>query len=127
VFVTGLIASVPGGFSQSILKDAETAQVEKLRIAAKFDEIRGPLTLVPVATEEALSAIVHKEPMSLVTRTRVPRVVTSVGYWPPTEEAMLKVKARIEAGDLVTFEEIESSNLADAWRLPMSNPTPKNS
>ncbi|WP_441234476.1 restriction endonuclease [Bradyrhizobium sp. 930_D9_N1_4] len=115
--VTGLIASVPGTFSQVILKNAEARQVERLHISAKFEEIKGPLTLETVTSEEALSAIVHKEPMSLVTRIRVPRLVTDLGYWPPSEEALQRAKALFEAGKPVTFEDIESSNLVDAWRF----------
>jgi len=117
VTVTGFTASIPGTFSHSVLSDAEAGGIERLRISAKFDEIKGPLTLEPVASEEALSAIIYKEPMSLVTRVRVPRLVTSVGYWPPSEEAAEKVKALIDAGKPVTFDDIESSNLADAWRF----------
>jgi hypothetical protein len=119
VTVTGLIASVPGTFSRSILKNAEAGGIERLQVSAKFEEIKGPLTLEPVDSEEALSAMVHKEPMSLVTRIRVPRIVTSVCYWPPSEEAMQKAKALFDAGKPVTFQDIESSNLADAWRLRM--------
>jgi hypothetical protein len=118
VTVTGLIASVPGTFSHSILKNAEARGIERLRVSAKFEGIKGPLKLEPVNSEEALSAMVHKEPMSLVTRVRVPRIVTSVGYWPPSEEAMQKAKALFDTGKTVTFEDIESSNLAAAWRLP---------
>ena len=117
VTVTGLIASVPGTFSRSILKNTDAGEIERLRVSAKFAEIKGPLTLEPVNSEEALSAMVHKEPMSLVTRIRVPRMVTSVGYWPPNEEAVQKAKALFDAGKPVTFEDIESSNLADAWRF----------
>lgn len=115
--VTGLIASVPGTFSQSILRNADAGQVERLHISAKFEKIKGPLTLEPVTSEEALSAIAQKEPMSLVTRVRVPRLVTDFGYWPPSEEAMQKAKALFDAGKPVTFEDIETSNLADAWRF----------
>jgi hypothetical protein len=115
VTVTGFAAAVPGTFSHGVLKNAEAGSIERLRISAKFDEIKGPLTLEPITSEEALSAIVHKEPMSLVTRVRVPRLVTSVGYWPPSEETARKVKAMVDAGKPVTFEDIESSNLADAW------------
>lgn len=115
--VTGLTASVPGIFSQSILRNADAGQVERLHISVKFEKIKGPLTLEPVTSEEALSAIAHKESMSLITRVRVPRLVTDFGYWPPSEEAMRKVKALFEAGKPVTFEDIETSNLADAWRF----------
>jgi hypothetical protein len=115
VTVTGLIASVPGTFSHSILKNAEAGAIEKINVSAKFEETKGSLKLEPVSSEEALSAIVHKEPMSLVTRVRVPRIVTSVGYWPPTEQSAQKAKTLFDAGKPVTFEDIESSNLADAW------------
>jgi len=43
--VTRLIASVPGTFSQSILRNSKAGQVERLHISAKFEEIKGPLTL----------------------------------------------------------------------------------
>ncbi|WP_375787759.1 restriction endonuclease [Bradyrhizobium sp. Pha-3] len=119
VTVTGLIASVPGTFSRSILKNAEAGEIERLRVTAKFGEIKGPLTLEPVNSEGALSDIVHKEPMSLVTRVRVPRIMTSVSYWPPSDEAMKKAKALFDAGKPVIFDDVESSNLADAWRIPI--------
>jgi hypothetical protein len=118
VTVTGLIASVPGTFSHSVLKNAEEGAIEKIKVSAKFEKIKGSLELEPVSSEEALSAMVHKEPVLLVTRIRVPRIVTSVGYWPPSEEAIQKAKALFDAGKPVTFEDIESSNLADAWRFP---------
>jgi hypothetical protein len=117
VTVTGLIASVPSTFNQSILRNAEVGQIERLRISAKFEEIKGPLTLEPVASEEALSAIAQKQPMSLVTRVRVPRLVTDFGHWPPSEEAMQKAKALFDAGKPVTFEDIVTSNLANAWQI----------
>jgi len=117
VTVTGLIASVPGTFNHSILKKAEAGEIERLRVSTEFDEIKGPLKLDPVSSEEALLAMVHKEPMSLVTRVCVPRIVTSVCYWPPSDEAMKKAKALLDAGKPVTFDDIESSNLADAWRF----------
>jgi Restriction endonuclease len=116
VIVTGLIASVPGTFSHSILKNAEAGEIERLQVSAKFEAIKGPLTLEPVDSEETLSAMVHKQPMSLVTRIPVPRMVTGFGYWPLSETSLQKAKALFDAGKPVTFEDIESPNLADAWR-----------
>jgi len=112
---TGFFASVPGNFTQSVLKDTEAGQITKLHISAKIEEIKGPLTMEPITSEEALSAAFQKQPLSLMMRIRVPRIVTDFGYWPPNDEAMQKVKALLEAGMPVTFDNVESSNLADAW------------
>lgn len=117
VNVTGWMASVPGTFSHSILKNTEVGKIDRVHISAKFDEIKGPLTLEPVNSEKALADIVKKEPMAVVMRVRVPRIVSNVGYWPPTAEAMQKVKALFDAGKPVTFEDIESPNITDAWRF----------
>jgi hypothetical protein len=122
VTVTGLIASVPGTFSHSIPTNAEAGEIEKIQVSAKFEEIKGSLELEPVGSEEALLDIVHKAPLAAVMRLPVPRIVTSVGYWPPSVEAVEKAKALFDAGTPVTFEDIESSNLADAWRFDKTPP-----
>jgi hypothetical protein len=88
VTVTGWMASVPGTFSHSILKDTEIGKIDRVHISAKFDEIKGPLTLEPVSSEEALADIPKKERMAVVMRVRVPRIVSNLGYWPPTAEAI---------------------------------------
>ena len=117
VTVTGWMASVPGTFSHSILKDTEIGKIDRVHISAKFDEIKGPLTLEAVNSEEALADILKKERMAVVMRVRVPRIVSNLGYWPPTAQAMQKAKALFDAGKPVTFEDIESPNIMDAWRF----------
>jgi hypothetical protein len=117
VTVTGWMASTPGTFSQSILKDTEARKVDRVHISAAFDEIKGPLTLEPVISEETLSDIHKNQQMAFVLRVRVPRIVSDVGYWPPTEQAAQKVKALIKAGKPVTFADMESTNILDAWRF----------
>jgi hypothetical protein len=115
VSVTGLIASMPGTFTRSILTDTGTGEIDRLHISAKFDEIKGPLALEPVTSEEALSHVRAKEPMTVEMRVRVPRIVSNLGYWPLTAQAMRKAKALLDAGRPVTFDDIETSNIADAW------------
>jgi hypothetical protein len=117
VNVTGWMASVPGTFSRSILKDTEIGKIDRVHISVKFDEIKGPLTLEPVNSEEALADILEKEQMAIMERVRVPRIVSDVGYWPPTAEAAQKAKALLEAGKPVTFGDMESTNIMDAWRF----------
>ncbi|UFW90485.1 hypothetical protein BjapCC829_18895 [Bradyrhizobium barranii] len=115
--MTGWTASVPGTFTRSILKDTGTGEIDRMHISAKFDEIKGPLALELVTSEDALSHVRPKEPMTVVMRVRVPRIVSNFGYWPLTTQAVQKAKTLLDAGKPVTFEEIESSNLADAWRF----------
>ena len=115
--VTGWMASAPGVVSQSVLKDTKAGTIDRVHVSAKFDEIKGPLTLEPVNSEATLADIVKKERTSLVIRVRVPRIVSDVGYWPPTSEAVQKVKALLDAGTPVTFEGLESTNIMDAWRF----------
>ena len=117
VSVTGWMASAPGTFSRSILKDAEAGKIDRVHISAAFDEIKGPLTLEPVNSEEVLADIHKKERMAVVLRVRVPRIVSDVGYWPPTAQAMQKVKALLDAGKAVTFDGIEGPNIMGAWRF----------
>lgn len=117
VTVTGWMASASGVVSQSVLKDTKAGTIDRVHVSAKFDEIKGPLILEPVNSEAALADIVTKERTSLVIRVRVPRIVSDVGYWPPTVEAAQKVKALLDAGTPVTFEGIESTNIMDAWRF----------
>jgi hypothetical protein len=115
VTVTGLIASIPGTFSRSILRDAAAGTIDRVHIAAKFEQIKGPLTLQRLNSEEDLADSINKAQMRVVMRVRVPRIATSVGYWPPTEQAVEKAKALFAAGKPLTFDDIESSNIADAW------------
>lgn len=121
VTVTGLIASVPGTFSQSILKNTEAGTIDRVRISAKFDEIKGPLILEPLNSEQALPDVFKKQQVTVVTRVRVPRIVSNVGFWPPNEESTRKVKALFEAGKPVTFEDVESPNIMEAWRFDRSS------
>ncbi|MCK1705216.1 hypothetical protein IVA86_28375 [Bradyrhizobium sp. 146] len=65
----------------------------------------------------ALADIIEKQRNSLVMRVRVPRIVSDVGYWPPTIEAMNKAKALVDAGKPVRFEDMEGTNIMDAWRF----------
>jgi hypothetical protein len=115
VTVTGLIASLPGTFSRGILKDAVAGTIERVQISAKFDEIKGPLTLTPVSSEKDLDEVITKEKLTIVTRVRVPRIVSNAGYWPLTVQALRKAKTLFDAGKPIAFEHIESSNIADAW------------
>jgi hypothetical protein len=115
VTVTGLIASLPGTFSRGILRDAAAGTIERVQISAKFDEIKGPLMLTPVSSEKDLDEVVIKEKLTIVTRVRVPRIVSNAGYWPPSAQALKKAKALLDAGKPIAFEHIESSNIADAW------------
>lgn len=120
VSVTGWMASAPGTFSHSILKSTEAGKIDRVHISAKFDGIKGPLTLEPVNSEEALADILKKEQMTVVMRVRVPRIISDVGYWPPTNKAMQKAKALFDAGKPVTFADIETTNIMDAWRFNRS-------
>jgi hypothetical protein len=111
------MVSAPGIVKHGILRDAQAGTVDRVHIAARFEEIKGPLTLEPVTSEKVLADIVEQQRNSLVMRIRVPRIVSDVGYWPPTVEAMNKVKALFEAGKKITFEDMEGSNIEDAWRF----------
>ena len=106
---------MPGTFSRSILKNAEAGTIDRVQVSAKFAEVKGPLALEPVASEEDLADRLNGEQMSVTVRIRVPRIATGVGYWPPTERAVQKAKALFEAGKPLTFEDMESSNIANAW------------
>ncbi|VIO68828.1 hypothetical protein CI1B_23780 [Bradyrhizobium ivorense] len=120
VTVTGWMASAPGIVKHGILRDAQAGTIDRVHIAATFEETKGPLTLEPVTSEKALADIVEKQRNSLVMRIRVPRIVSDVGYWPPTVAAMNKAKALFDAGKKITFEDMEDTNIMDAWRFKTS-------
>ncbi|MDG9696597.1 hypothetical protein QC281_41870, partial [Streptomyces sp. DH17] len=88
VTVTGWMASALGIVKHGILRDAQGGTIDRVHIAARFEEIKGPLTLEPVTSEKVLADIVEQQRSSLVMRIRVPRIVSDIGYWPPTVEAM---------------------------------------
>jgi hypothetical protein len=117
VWVTGWMASTPGTFRQSVLKDTEAGKINRVHISAAFEESKGPLTLEPVMSEKALDDIHEKKQMALVVRVRVPRIVSDVGYWPPTAQTAEKAKALLDAGKPVTFADMEGTNIMDAWRF----------
>jgi hypothetical protein len=117
VTVTGWMASAPGVVKRSILKDAQVGTVDRVHIAATFDKIKGPLTLEPLDSEKALANFVEKQRDSLTIRVRVPRIVSDIGYWPPTIDTMNKAKALLDAGKPVTFDDMESTNIMDGWRF----------
>lgn len=120
VTVTGLMASVPGTFTRSILQDTEVRKISRVHISARFDEMKGPLTLEPVDSEEILAEAIKNAQVTVVTRVRVPRIISNVGFWPPSERAVQKVKELFKAGKPVTFEDVESSNIMEAWRFDRS-------
>jgi hypothetical protein len=117
VSVMGWMASALGLFSRSVLKDTQVGKIERVHISANFEEIKGPLTLEPVQSEAELAEALGKEHVSLLMRVRVPRIMSDVGYWPPNAKTAQKAKALFEAGKKVSFDDIEGSNLLDAWRL----------
>lgn len=58
-------------------------------------------------SSEAKTAVVH--------RVRVPRIVVASLFWPPSTEAVMRIRELIANGEEVTFARVESQDLARAW------------
>ena len=115
--VEGRVASLHGTYSRRVLKDAQAANIERVQVAADFSPPQKVQNLSHIESEDELSALVDQDKLHILTRVRVPRLLTSLGFWPQSVEEAERAKALIERGEPVTFDALGVTNLADAWRF----------
>lgn len=115
--VVGYAGTVPGTASALSLRDHDTSQLYALRVDADF---QGPNTLqLHAVIDEATAATRPNERVgaAVVThRVRVPRIVTTGLFWPPSQDAIAKVIALRNAGERLDFARIEGRDLSRAWQ-----------
>ena len=115
VLVTAQVLAVEGEATHLSLMDVPTQATERVRIDARFPELPASVDLVGFDSEAKLQAHLKQGAVHVCTRLRVPRVVAPKCYWPPSEEALERLKERLEAGSPVEFDDIEGRNILNAW------------
>jgi restriction endonuclease len=115
--VIGLVASTLGTYNQSILADAQTGALEKMRVHADFDTPPVKQTLVRFETEEELEEFFGKDKLTLVQTVSVPRIGSDFGFWPPDKEIADEIVAKIKRGEIVNPSDYASTNILDAWEF----------
>ena len=116
--VTGHVATLSGTVSNVRLTNVESEAIEKFQETYKFPE--SPiLKLDPMLTGEELDTYIKgRARQSLVVhRIPVPRILDQLTFWPPTQEAMKRVKEMVENGETPSFDKVEGLNLARAWEI----------
>lgn len=115
VFVVGLVASTPGSYSKSILTNAATGAMEKLRVHADFDMPPPKQTLMKFESEEELRRFLGSDKLTLVHTVSVPRIGSEFGFWPPTKKVADEIVAKVKNGEAVNPSDYASTNIQDAW------------
>jgi hypothetical protein len=83
---------------------------------------RGQRVLRAVETPEAMAAILESESDQIVEWITVPRVAYQFAYWPISEQATERLHRIVSEGRSPTFEEVEGTDLSQAWEI-YSQPT----
>lgn len=117
VEVEGFVASFQGRVKQIALRNAKTAEMEKLHFDAEFAEDPEAIPLIPFRTEEELGQFLASHPVNLHQRVRVPRIVSERTYWPPTRGAIQRIQELKARGEEITFEKVEGTSLGRAWEF----------
>jgi len=117
--VVAHVARIPGTAKHFTLKNASTSQIEKVRVEASFESPKRPLELEAINSEEELNCY-HD---SLRGRhvfagiIRVPRIVAGQIFWPPSLEALERIRRLRSQGEEVTFAKVEGRDLSKAWEV----------
>lgn len=114
-FVVGLVASTPGSYRKSILTDAATGAMEKLRVHVDFDMPPPKQTLMKFESEEQLRGFLGSDKLTLVHTVSVPRIGSKFGFWPPTKKVADEIVSKIKRGETVNPSDYASTNIQDAW------------
>lgn len=123
VRVIGLLVTLRGTTRTHVLFDPVTKQIERQRLAAAFSGPQSTLSVMTFASEQALSDHLERSSSTdlLVNlgRSRLPRMLTRMGYWPPSEKALARVSEIMRSHpalpDQVTAADIEGELLNAVW------------
>jgi hypothetical protein len=115
--VSGHVASIAGSAKRLGLRNVETSELEKLHLEANYTEGPGTVRLSSFASEADLASFLFSGALHIHRgRVRVPRMASETTYWPPTQEALDRVRELREAGEDVTFARVEGTDLSQAWK-----------
>jgi hypothetical protein len=131
VLVIGIVASISGKMHRVALRNATTDRVEKFRLEASFNTNESRYPLSSFLSEEELDAFLSQSrPFHLISeRIRLPKVLTHMCFWPPSNRAFNKMLAKMQPFILgkapdprpLNYREIEGDNLMAAVEPPLES------
>ncbi len=123
--VTGHMLQREGHARNLKLKNAETERIEAHRIDAAFKHNDTSESLICLESEDKLTEYLGSADFHIHGRIKVPRIVDSHTYWPPSERALIRIQELRKAGSAITFAEIEGTDLSRAWDAYFKTDSPK--
>ena len=115
VQVVGHVASLAGKATAFALRNVQTSEVEKAHVSAKYAPRPERLPLVSFSTENELTEFLSSGDIHTSYRVRVPRIQSTTMYWPPTKQALDRIRAMKDRGEGVSFASVEGMDISAAW------------
>lgn len=113
--VCAYVGTASGTSKNIVLREAPCGQLHRARVDTEF-QLPASLSLRAFQTEEQLATVLSSEAKTAVVhRVRVPRIVVDSLFWPPSTEAVVRIRELIANGEEVTFARVEGQDLARAW------------
>lgn len=112
-----VVFSKEGSFYRHRLRHAASGKVEKTRFGMVFPEPAANAQVHEFGTQSALEEHLStfEEPRLTLGPIRVPRIMWSSVYWPPSNESLERVREILAQGRKPSFEEVEGLDLDRAW------------
>ncbi|HEV2913256.1 MAG TPA: restriction endonuclease [Pyrinomonadaceae bacterium] len=125
VTVWGYVVSISGKLERISLLDAMSESPVKIKVKALFDTSKKRYPVTTFTTEEDFQSFI-KQPRVLhifSNRIRLPRILTQLGFWPPSKRAALKLvnlMMAFERGEIpdprpIDYAQIEGNDLSAVW------------
>lgn len=125
VSVWGYVVSITGKVERIALLDAISESPVKTKIKAVFDTSKNQYPVTTFTAEEDFQSFMNQPRMLHIfsNRIRLPRILTQLGFWPPSKHATLKLinlMSAFERGEIpdprpVDYAQIEGSDLSAVW------------
>lgn len=125
VLVWAEVVSITGKVERVSLRDAVTQNIQKFRLKATFDTSTNRFPVTTFTTEEDFQAFMNQERVFHLasSRIRLPRMLTMLGYWPPSKRTGLRLANLMAAfwrGEIpdprpIDPMDIEGTDLSAIW------------
>lgn len=125
VSVWACVVSITGKVERISLWDAISKTPLKTKIKAGFDTSKGQYPVTIFTTEEDFQSFMSQPRVLHIVsdRIRLPRILTQLGYWPPSERSARKLVSLMmafERGDIpdprpIDYVQIEGPDLSGVW------------
>ena len=115
--VKAAVFSRPGTSQATSLRHAETDQTTQSRVEWTFPPFEGGKSDALLESDDQLRAHLESQEVEfrLVHNWQVPRVQFNEFWWPVSREALERAATLSEAGEELSFENVELGSLARAW------------